>query len=128
MTKVIVLGHGGYATAVKQNLAMLIGEVESFTYIDFNPGDDLEDLRSSLKDAIEQIGSDPVLFCADLAGGSPFREASMLALENDAYAVVAGLNTAGYSDIVYSLDLDPRQLAKQAVEASKAAIMIFAKE
>ena len=27
MSKVIVMGHGGYGTALKRNLAMLVGEL-----------------------------------------------------------------------------------------------------
>ena len=32
MTKVIILGHGGYGSAMKRNLAMLIGEMEDYYY------------------------------------------------------------------------------------------------
>ena len=49
MTKVIVLGHGGYGTAIKNNLGMLMGELEGFFYIDFNPGDDLNVLDGKNK-------------------------------------------------------------------------------
>lgn len=36
MSKVIVTGHGGYATAMRRNLAMLVGELEGFYFVDFN--------------------------------------------------------------------------------------------
>lgn len=125
MTKVIVLGHGGYGTAVKMNLAMLLGDLEGFSYIDFNPGDDLIVLDQRIKKAVEGIENDPILFACDLTGGSPFRQACLMAVDHPQMVVVAGLNTSGYADIAYALDLPPKQLAEQAIEASKEAMQVF---
>ena len=37
MTDVIVIGHGGYGTAMKNNLGMLVGELEGFySEVSFN--------------------------------------------------------------------------------------------
>lgn len=125
MTKVIVLGHGGYGTAVKNNLGMLLGELEGFYYIDFNPGDDLNDLDQKIKEVISGHEDDPILFACDLTGGSPFRQACLLAVEHTNMVVVAGINTSGFADIAYALDLSPLELANQAMEASKEAIQVF---
>lgn len=125
MTKVIVLGHGGYATAMKNNLGMLLGELEGFFYIDFNPGDDLNDLDQRIKEIISGHEDDPILFACDLTGGSPFRQACLLAVEHPNMVVVAGINTSGYADIAYALELSPLELAHQAMEASKEAIQVF---
>lgn len=125
MTKVIVLGHGGYGTAVKNNLGMLLGELEGFYYIDFNPGDDLNDLDQKIKEVISGHEDDPILFACDLTGGSPFRQACLLAVEHNNMVVVAGINTSGFADIAYALDLSPLELANQAMEASKEAIQVF---
>lgn len=125
MTKVIVCGHGGYGTAIKNNLGMLLGELEGFFYIDFNPGDDLTDLELSIKNIISGHEDDPILFACDLTGGSPFRLACLLALEHKNIVVVAGINTSGYADIAYALELSPLELANRAVEASKEAIQVF---
>ena len=125
MTKVIVLGHGGYGTAVKNNLGMLLGELEGFYYIDFNIGDDLNDLDQKIKEVISGHEDDPILFACDLTGGSPFRQACLLAVEHTNMVVVAGINTSGFADIAYALDLSPLELANQAMEASKEAIQVF---
>ncbi len=125
MTKVIVLGHGGYGTAIKNNLGMLMGELEGFFYIDFNPGDDLNVLDGKIKEIIEGHEDEPILFACDLTGGSPFRQACLLAVEHPNMVVVAGLNTSGFADIAYMLDLSPLELANQAVEASKEAMQVF---
>jgi len=125
MTQVIVIGHGGYGTAIKQNLGMLMGELEGFDYIDFNPGDDLNGLNQKLQTSIDCAKNSPILIATDLAGGSPFRQACILASTHSNIVVVAGLNTAGYADIAYSLDQSPKELALRAVEASKEALHIF---
>jgi PTS system N-acetylgalactosamine-specific IIA component len=125
MTRVIVLGHGGYGTAVKMNLGMLLGELEGFSYIDFNPGDDLDILNERLASVIQGIEHEPILFACDLTGGSPFRQACLLAAEHPNMVVVAGINTSGYADIAYALDLSPLALAEQAIASSKEAMQVF---
>ena len=36
MTKVVVLGHGGYGSAMRRNIEMLAGVQEDYYYVDFN--------------------------------------------------------------------------------------------
>lgn len=125
MTKVIIVGHGGYGTSVKNNLGMLMGELENYFYVDFNPEDDSTILNQRLLAAIGPSMDIDVLFACDLTGGSPFRQTCLLAVEHPNFVVVAGINTAGYAEIAYSLDLKPRELAEMAITASKEAISVF---
>lgn len=127
MTKVIIIGHAGYGSAMKRNINMLVGEVSDFFFIDFNEQDDLEVLRGKIAKALEEAGDCDILFACDLSGGSPFREAALLCAEHENYTVVAGLNTSAYTDMVYSLDLSPAELAEQAAEVARSTIMIFSK-
>lgn len=128
MTKVIIMGHGGYGSAMKRNIHMLVGDVPDFLFLDFNEEEDLEALRAKLATALEETKGCGVLFACDLAGGSPFREAAMLCAEHDNYAVVAGLNTSAYTDMVYSTDLDALALAEQAAETACAGVLIYSKK
>ena len=125
MTKVVVLGHGGYGTAIKNNLAMLLGELEGFYYIDFNPEHNVDDLNEEIHKIISDDLDQDVLFACDLTGGSPFRQACLLAVEHPSFVVVAGLNTSGYAEIAYALDLKPMELAEMAMTASKESISVF---
>jgi len=125
MTKVVVLGHGGYGTAIKNNLAMLLGELEGFYYIDFNPEHNVDDLNAEIQKIISDDLNQDVLFTCDLTGGSPFRQACLLAVEHPNFVVVAGLNTSGYAEIAYALDLKPMELAEMAMTASKESISVF---
>lgn len=125
MTRVIVTGHGGYATAMKRNLAMLVGELEGFYYVDFNEADSLDILRSHLDEALSQTGDGDVLFACDLAGGSPFRTAALLCTEHPNWAVVAGINTSAYSEISFNLELPAAELAELACEVARETIMMY---
>lgn len=125
MAKVIVTGHGGYATGVFKNLKMLLGEPEGFFFVDFNPDDNLEILDEKLKNALLKCGEDEALLACDLAGGSPFRQAAMLCLEHPNYVAVAGLNAAAYAEMVYNLSLPVGELAALAIDTTKNSIMRF---
>lgn len=125
MTKVIIVGHGGYATAVKRNLNMLVGETPDFLTVDFNEQDDLNILKDNLTKAIEQANTQDILFACDLVGGSPFRECAVLTSEKNTYAVVAGINTAAFSELNFNLELKAMELAELAAEVGKQSIMIY---
>ncbi len=125
MTKVVILGHGGYGTAMKRNIAMLIGELEDYYYIDFNEQDDIPALQEKLRGALEWAGDSGVLFCCDLAGGSPFREAAAICAEHDGYCCVAGVNTSAYTEISFNLELSASELADMACEVARSTILRF---
>ena len=142
MTKVIILGHGGYGSAMKRNLAMLIGEMEDYYYIDFNEQDDLSILQGKIGEALSKAegvrvvriyrvrnylqaeGCD-VLFCCDVAGGSPFREAASICAEHPNYCCVAGVNTSAYTELSFNLELTASELADMAIEVAKATMLRF---
>lgn len=123
MTLVIILGHGNYASGLKSNLAMLLGDLEHFKYIDFLVDNSREELNEKIDKAIKNHDGD-VLFICDLAGGTPFREACLRKVEHPNYEVIAGVNTAGIAEIAY-LDDSAKVLADLAVSASKEATLKF---
>lgn len=125
MTKVIILGHGGYGSAMKRNLAMLIGEMEDYYYIDFNEQDDLSILQGKIGEALSKAEGCDVLFCCDVAGGSPFREAASICVEHPNYCCVAGVNTSAYTELSFNLELTASELADMAIEVAKATMLRF---
>lgn len=125
MTKVIILGHGGYGSAMKRNLAMLIGELEDYYYIDFNEQDDLSILQGKIGEALSKAEGCDVLFCCDVAGGSPFREAASICAEHPNYCCVAGVNTSAYTELSFNLELTASELADMAIEVAKATMLRF---
>ncbi len=125
MTKVIILGHGGYGSAMRRNLSMLIGELEDYSYIDFNEQDDLSVLQEKIADALSKAEGQDVLFCCDVAGGSPFREAATVCAEHPNYCCVAGVNTSAYTEISFNLELSASELADMALEVAKSTMIRF---
>ncbi len=123
MTLIIILGHGKYASGLKSNLAMLLGDLEHFKYVDFLIDDSKEKLNEKIDKAINNHEGD-ILFVCDLAGGTPFREACLRKVENPSYEVIAGVNTAGIAEIAY-LDEPASVLADLAVNAGKEATIKF---
>ena len=125
MSKVIVMGHGGYGTALKRSLAMLVGELEGFYFLDFNETDSLDDLNRQIDALLPEVGGDGVLFACDVAGGSPFRTAAERCLQHPDWAVVAGINTSAYSEISLNLELSTQELAEMACEVARDTILMF---
>ncbi|MGM9972728.1 MAG: PTS sugar transporter subunit IIA [Clostridiaceae bacterium] len=125
MTKVIVTGHGKYGTLIKDSLSMILGEPKDFFYVDFKPEDDMESLNNKLADTIEQCGNDEIIFTCDLAGGTPFKQAVVLAMRNDKYRVVAGLNTGAYGEIAFMLDKPIEEVMSLAIESAHNSIFRF---
>lgn len=127
MAKVIVTGHGGYATAVKRNLTMLTGQTDGMLFVDFDEGDDLDTLSARLRAAVEQCEGD-ILFCCDLTGGSPFRQSAMLCAEHPGWITVAGINNSAYTEMVFAIDQSVAELAAQALETTKNTVTRFPPE
>lgn len=125
MTKVIVIGHGGYSSGIRRNINMLVGEQQDYYYIDFNETDDLEILREKIRKKLLRIGENDVLFCCDMAGGTPFREAATICLERPGCCCVAGLNTVAYVEMTFQLSLPPAMLANLAIDTAKQSILQF---
>lgn len=128
MAKVIVTGHGGYATAVKSSLKMLTGQTEGFYFVDFNLEDSLDTLIARLHAAIEETGGGELLFCCDLVGGSPFRQSAMLCAEHHGWITVAGINNSAYTEMVFNMDATAAELAAKAVETTKNTVTRFPPE
>lgn len=128
MTNIVVMGHGGYAEGVRQNLEMIIGLSEHLYFVDLTKEDDLNSFEGKVNHVLEDFKDDPVLFACDLLGASPFRVAAMLCVNNPGkYAVVAGLNTMAYLEISMKTesDLSVEELANLAVETAKSAVAKF---
>ena len=125
MTKVVVLGHGGYGSAMRRNIEMLAGVQEDYYYVDFNEEEDQDTLKAKIDEVLAQIRENDVLFCCDLVGGTPFNVAAALCAEKSNYCCVGGLNTMAYLSIQYELDTDAFSLADMAIDAAKEAVMRF---
>ncbi len=128
MIRVVVMGHGGYAEGVKQNLEMIAGLSDSMYFIDLTKEDDLAGLKAKVNHVIQDFNDDEVLFACDLLGASPFRVAAEICVNHPGkfYAVV-GLNTMAFLELtmIEDSDLSIEELADRAVNTSKSAVAKF---
>lgn len=93
MVGIIIASHGDFADGIKQSGSMIFGEQEKVESVTFMPSEGPDDLQAKLRQAIEKVDTEEILFLVDLWGGSPFNQANILFEEaTDKRAIVAGLN------------------------------------
>ena len=93
MVGVIIGGHGRLPQELVRSCEMICGAQKNIRSVSFEVGEDAELLRRRYEDAIGELDcADGVLFLCDLFGGTPFHEASRMAILRDDYAVLTGVN------------------------------------
>lgn len=102
MIKIIVIGHGNFASGMQSALEFIAGCQEEVYFIDFNLDLDQEKLLSKLNGLIAD--ENPSLILCDLLGGTPFKTAATLMIQtNDRILnVIGGVNLAMLLDAVSS--------------------------
>lgn len=124
MCKLIIAGHGSYGTSIRRSLHMIFGETEGIFFIDFTEEDSADTLRQKLEEAVSQCGSDSILFCCDIAGGTPFNECVRLSLQEPSWETVAGLNLAACADLALSCSgITALEAAQQAETVTKESVL-----
>ncbi|MDO5564185.1 MAG: PTS sugar transporter subunit IIA [Eubacteriales bacterium] len=122
MTKIIVVGHGRYASSVKDFLEIITGSVEGFYFVDFYKDDSSTSLREKLDKAVEEIKDNDILFICDLRGGSPFNESVKIAFEKSNMEVIAGANLAAISEIGFNLEKSAKELVDKLLNDTKESV------
>ena len=93
----IILGtHGDFANGILESCKMIIGEnliQKGVRTVTLQKGESTENVIAEYKKAIEELGNpDRVLFLNDLRGGTPYNAASILAVGEENYGIVSGVN------------------------------------
>ena len=93
MISIILTGHGSFAEGLFSASKLITGVCDAVSCVTFPESDSTDDLRAKLKAAIDASGGE-VLVLADVAGGSPFKEAVLLraAMPERRIEVVSGVN------------------------------------
>lgn len=126
MKRVVVMGHGGYAEGVKQNIDMIVGLAEHMYFIDLTKEEDLAAFESKVNHLLESFNDDEVLFACDLLGASPFRVAAMICVNHPGkYYLVTGLNSMAFIELNMESDLSIEELANRAIETTKTSVTRF---
>ena len=99
--RLVLAGHGHYASGVASAVAMLSGNEDAVSFVDFTPVVSPDEFESRLR-GIAECGEEVVIIC-DLVGGTPYNRACVISHGNDQVKVVAGMNLAAILEAALSV-------------------------
>ncbi|HGR6952750.1 TPA: PTS sugar transporter subunit IIA [Streptococcus pneumoniae] len=98
--KIVLVGHGHFATGIYSSLQLIAGNQENVEAIDFVEGMSADELKQKILLAISN--EEEVLILSDLLGGSPFKVSSMGENPVKTMNVLSGLNLAMLMEAVFA--------------------------
>lgn len=127
MTHLIIAGHGGYGTAMREMLqtVTLLENIEGVSFVDFYIGDDIDTLEGKLQKAASRYPESDLLFACDLVQGSPYRQSTLLCIDYPNRLAAAGLSASAFVEMVHNLQLDARALFRLGARATTKGIISF---
>ena len=74
MIGIIIVTHSNFAEGIKNSVEMITGKQDNFTAINFENGEDIEDLKNRISQKAEEYTSNglDVIYVTDLKGATPF--------------------------------------------------------
>ena len=74
MIGIIIVTHSNFAEGIKNSVEMIAGKQDNFTAINFENGEDIEDLKNRISQKAEEYTSKglDVIYVSDLKGATPF--------------------------------------------------------
>lgn len=104
MIGVILVGHGKYATGLKENLLTIIGDTKKCYAIDFLCDDSPDVLDNKIRNAIKELNDeDGVIIFVDLLNGTPFNTCVKYAMNNKKIRLIYGVNAPMVLDAVMKI-------------------------
>ena len=124
MISIVVASHGELAKKLVQTSEMIFGKQENVKCVNFLPGENFNDLKNKYMEELNKLDSnDSVLFLVDIFGGSPFKVASSIVLENNNMDIIAGMNLPMLLEIYKTRDyLNLEQVVKFAKETAQSGV------
>jgi len=74
MIGIIIVTHSNFAEGIKNSVEMIAGKQDNFTAINFENGEDIEDLKKRISQKAEEYTSKglDVIYVTDMKGATPF--------------------------------------------------------
>ena len=126
MVGIIITGHGQFAKGFTSAIELIAGPQEKYIAVNFE--NEVDQLTTDLTNAIESLQDcDGILVFSDLAGGSPFKTAALLAAQHGNMEVIAGTNLPMLAEIVMArtFGMDLETLTNMAINTGKDQIVRF---
>ena len=122
--KIVLVGHGHFATGIYSSLQLIAGDQENVEAIDFVEGMSADELKQKILLAISN--EEKVLILSDLLGGTPFKVSSTIMGENPIKTmnVLSGLNLAMLMEAVFArMAHGFDEVADKAVAAAQSGVV-----
>jgi PTS system mannose-specific IIA component/PTS system mannose-specific IIB component len=131
MLAIIVGTHGHFAAELVKTCEMICGATQNVKAVTLVPGESADDVVTKYEAAIAEMDtSNGVIFLNDLFGGSPYNAACRLAVKNEQYGIVTGVNLPMLVEMVSYQLVNPdggdiKEIMEKAVEAGNAGLHTF---
>lgn len=127
MIGVILVGHGNIATGFESGLKLVFGSASNFGALDFTQDITPEILEQKIVEKIEELNQEEgILILSDIAGGTPFKTASMLSMKYENVKVVSGMNFSMILEVMSERDsFNINELYTHAINTGKEEIRGF---
>lgn len=120
MKRIIVIGHGHFASGIQSAIHVLTGDRTDIDYVDFVASDSEQDLKNKIQVLVDNNREADILFFCDLLGGTPYKVSAQFAYASTNYEAVAGCNLGSLMEILFTKDkISLSQLAAEIVQTSR---------
>lgn len=125
--KIIVTGHGNFASGIESTVKLLAGKINGVEYIDFTENMSEEDITSKFERSVNS--DEHIVFFCDLLGGTPYKQAAALSAKSKKdISVICGCNVGSLLENgLIGLDSfkSSHELANAIIESAKKGIRQF---
>lgn len=128
MVGIVVSGHGNFGSGLTSSLNLIAGNPAHYEYVDFLESYSVEDLDRELRIAFDKLNTcDGIIVLTDLAGGSPFKTAVVVAQDYQNVHVIGGTNLPMLIELSMARTMieDADSLVEMALNTGKAQVVKF---
>ncbi len=128
MIGIIVIGHGHFASGLKSNVELIVGEEQYLRTVDFEASDSPDDVDKKIDSAIKELSEcTGIIMLTDVLNGTPFNSAIKYSIKNNMIKTIYGVNAAMLLTLVMKNKIsdDINEIAKELVEIGKSQIGLF---
>ncbi len=126
MIGIILTGHGNFASGLASSIEVIAGKQEYFKAIDFPIGSTNVELATKLQQAVDELNCSDIIFCTDIAGGTPFNQSVILSTRLSNSKVISGTNVPVLLEALFSRgNQNASSMADILVDSHQSRIQVF---
>lgn len=126
MIGIILTGHGSFASGLASSIEVIAGKQDYFKAIDFPMGSTNIELSEKLQQAVKELDCSDIIFCTDIAGGTPFNQSVILSTRLPRSRVISGTNVPVLLEALFSrFNQDASSMADIMADSHQSKIQVF---